>query len=74
MVKSSKNDGPRDVVMSVCISRRLNEAIRTRAARTGESRSELLYGLICPIRQQELLSAEESRPTFQPYRAQRIRT
>lgn len=68
MVDVNPDRGPRDVSMSMCVSQRFADAIRARANRTGESRSELLHGLFDEGRVQELMENEAamrvSRRTF----------
>jgi hypothetical protein len=58
MVMNVPDDGPRDVTMSLCVSERLSRAIRARAGRTGQSRSEILNDLIDRDRAAELIEDE----------------
>lgn len=61
MVMNVPDDGPRDVTMSLCVSERLSRAIRARAGRTGQSRSEILHGLIDCDRARELIEGEAAQ-------------
>lgn len=72
MVASAKSDGPLIEPVTIKISRRLLRAAEVMAMVPGKgSRSEILRGLICPMKQQELLDEAEQSPNFTAWRGRR---
>lgn len=61
MVDFVRDEGPRNRIVSVCVSERLDRAVRARSGRTGESRSEIMCGLLDSTSVNELLEDEAAR-------------